>query len=56
MKIKTSSSTGSFQKESGDKYVYSIDPKTKKAKTGVEIINVLNMGQWNAILVIENGQ
>ncbi len=56
IEIKTSSSTSSFQKESGDKFVYSIDPKTKKAKTIVEVFNVFGMGSWNVVLRGQNGQ
>ena len=56
IKIKTISSTGNFQKETGDSYVFSIDDKTKKAKTGVNVINILGSGYWNIILVIENGE
>ena len=54
--IKTISATTRFQKESGDKYIYSIDTKTKRAKTAVLVANIFGEGQWNIILITKNGE
>ncbi len=54
-KFNITSSTSRYQKETGDVFVFTTY-SNGNVKTSVEVFNVLGMGSWNVILIIENGK
>ena len=52
--IKILKATTKYQKEAGDKYIIAIE--NGKTVTAVHVLNVLGLGNWNVILIAENGR
>ena len=53
-KIYNKSSTGQFQKETGDRIIFANE--NGKTVAAVNVINVLGTGNWNVVLLAQDGK